>query len=675
MGNLRISTLCFGLLVAYAPVQASALRDNGDEVKARIAKSTQSFQAHVRELEQLKQQGKAQPDDEVMLAYVSLLADCYTLAHLNEELLAFRDALSWYERSAKYADECNEPLVTARHVSSFEGYFGMAQMNWKLRQYSDAAMNCQIAMSRPRPMKSQLADAHLLSAQTELITEDFKTSTEQANMALGLYKNAASQASCHRVLAAGHFLQGNLAGAKASWQTASSLDGRGGDSDLFDPLQAPLNAAVARNPKDISARIARAKYLLRRGDNLSKKIQDSGASPLYLGGITNIAALMPPSEFSFEESALIDLARALDVDSDNPLLHILSAAAKEAYNSRGGKTDRYPASSIVNNISWASVFVTTESEALIELGYVMGRRGATREAVSYLSRGLYHAKPGADISEAREVRQEIFKSLPCPAWTGAPKTSPKTSVEWKELGNKFSSAGDWRGALRCYNKALEIDPKNADALNNIGTTMMRQGVIDWALDHLNRAIKIAPAHHMAYYSRAHLWATLKQSSQAIQDTDLAVKHAKVNEIKSQALALKSRVLIEQFKPDEAAQAAEDSLKLVPGNLAAREALGTAHLQQGKPLLTISDLDFPQQGLSAKLMRCVALAMAKDGRLSSVWAEANQTATVTDLGWLLHWLDRWLASTTAPGRGSAELDRLRSFAGEAREVRRMTLSKL
>lgn len=675
MSTLRLSILFIGLAVAYGSAQASPSRNDGDEVKARIAKTTHSFQGHVRELEDLKRLGKSQPDDEVMLAYVSVLADCYTIARLNEEQLAFREALTWYERSARYADECNEPLVTARHVSSFEGYFGMARMNWMLRQYSDAAINCQIAISRPRPMQSQLADAHVLSAQAELIAEDFKTSTEQANLALRLYKNDASQASCHRVIAAGLYLQGNLAAAKASWQTASALDGRGGDSDLFDPLQAPLNGAVAKDPKDVAARIARAKYLLHRGDNLSKKIQDPGASPLYLGGITNIAALESPSEFSFEESALIDLTRGLDDDGANPLLHVLAASAKEAYNARGGKKDRYPASSIINNISWASVFVTTESEALIELGYVMGRRGAAREAMNYLSRGIHHAKPGADISEAKEVRQEIFKSLPCPTWAGAPKTNPKSSLEWKELGNKFSSAGDWRGAMRCYNEALEIDPKNADALNNIGTTLMRQGALDWALDHLNRAIKIAPAHHMAYYSRAHLWATLKQPSQAVQDADWAVKHAKVNEIKSQALALKSRVLIEQFKPDEAAQAAEDSLKLAPGNLTACEALGTAHLQQGKPLLTISDLDFPKQGLSAKLMRCVALAMTKDDRLSTVWAEANRTATVTDLGWLLHWLDRWLASTTAPRRGSAELDRLKSFAGQVREVRRATLSKL
>ena len=676
MKALKISVLSLVLGASVVPTPATALTRHDDDVKGRIERTSKSYEEKARKLEDLKKLGKSPLDQEVMLLYIDMRGDCTLIAFWYEEIRAYAEAYAWFERAAKVAEECNDYLLSAKHLSTFDAYFGMARSSWMRRRYSDAAMNCQIAIVRARPTDRQRADAHLLHARLDLIEEDYKSWEVQANLAMGLWSNnKEGQAVCHRVIAAGCYLQGNLSEAKASWQAAAALDGVGRDGDLFDPYQAPLNAAIAKNPKDVEARISRAKYLLHRGDNLSRKINDAGAAPLYLGGITNIAALTTPSEFSFEESALLDITRARAVDPDNPLLLILSAVAKEAYNARGGKTDRYKASSIVDDISWASVMATTEPEALIELAKVLQKRGASKDAMGYFARGFHHSKSGTDLAELKEIRQQLFKSLPCPAWSAAPKVTPKTSLEWKERGNAFNNAGDWRGALACYSKAVELDPKNADALNNIGLTMMRQGAIDWALDYLNRAIKIAPMHHMAYSSRAQAWAYLKQPNQALDDVDKAVKYAKASEIKSLCLALKSRILGEQHKPDEAATAAEEALKLVPSNLMAQEGLGIAHVFQSKPQLATKDLDSTQQGMRAKLVRCVALSLAKDSRYSTVWAEVQQSASITDLGWILHWLDGWLASAIAPVKGSSDFTRLQGFASDVRSARQKTLLKL
>ena len=56
----------------------------------------------------------------------------------------------------------------------------------------------------------------------------------------------------------------------------------------------------------------------------------------------------------------------------------------------------------------------------------------------------------------------------------------------------------WDLALTDYNKAMQINPKDADAYNNRGTLYYEQKKWDKALVDYNKAIQINPSFALAY---------------------------------------------------------------------------------------------------------------------------------------------------------------------------------
>jgi tetratricopeptide (TPR) repeat protein len=61
-------------------------------------------------------------------------------------------------------------------------------------------------------------------------------------------------------------------------------------------------------------------------------------------------------------------------------------------------------------------------------------------------------------------------------------------LDWKNKGNEAYKKGDFRYAIRCYDKALEIDPNYTDALNNKGLALVKLGKIKEA-EQCNEKIK------------------------------------------------------------------------------------------------------------------------------------------------------------------------------------------
>jgi tetratricopeptide (TPR) repeat protein len=98
-------------------------------------------------------------------------------------------------------------------------------------------------------------------------------------------------------------------------------------------------------------------------------------------------------------------------------------------------------------------------------------------------------------------------------------------------GNYFTSAaqkyqqGDYQGALNDYNRAIQINPRNANAYYNRGllkATKFQDA--QGALADYNRAIKIKPSYDAAYNNRANLKVEqLKDYQGALADYNQAIK--------------------------------------------------------------------------------------------------------------------------------------------------------
>ncbi|HJN57701.1 MAG: tetratricopeptide repeat protein [Nitrososphaerales archaeon] len=59
-------------------------------------------------------------------------------------------------------------------------------------------------------------------------------------------------------------------------------------------------------------------------------------------------------------------------------------------------------------------------------------------------------------------------------------------------GYDLYKLGKFEEAIKCYNKVLDIDPKDIDALNNKGIALGKLGKLDEAIKCYDKASKINP---------------------------------------------------------------------------------------------------------------------------------------------------------------------------------------
>jgi tetratricopeptide (TPR) repeat protein len=62
------------------------------------------------------------------------------------------------------------------------------------------------------------------------------------------------------------------------------------------------------------------------------------------------------------------------------------------------------------------------------------------------------------------------------------------------LANKYYDAGRYEDAIRYYQKALTLDPRNISVLTDLGTAHFYAGRPDEAIGFYNRSLEIDPRH-------------------------------------------------------------------------------------------------------------------------------------------------------------------------------------
>jgi tetratricopeptide (TPR) repeat protein len=85
------------------------------------------------------------------------------------------------------------------------------------------------------------------------------------------------------------------------------------------------------------------------------------------------------------------------------------------------------------------------------------------------------------------------------------------------VGNAYSRKGLLDQAISDYNKALEINPMDAEAYNNRGNAYSRKDLLDQAISDCNKALEINPRYAAAYYNRGVAYRKKGLYDQAIAD--------------------------------------------------------------------------------------------------------------------------------------------------------------
>lgn len=592
-------------------------------------------------------------------------------------LLDFSDSRRYYRLPEKYFITDNGWL---------EATLNYAEMHWRLGHFDDAVQYAKDARAKGK----RTADADFILAQAYAALGDLSSAAVAASncfVARSGDKTVDSKklANTERLQGMIGYLQGELPLAQAHWQAAAARDGRFGTIDPFDPKQAALNGAIAKNPKDFTARLARIIYFRERAafQQEEKRIRAKASTDrtpdevallrnsvgAAKGGYINLLNIRSPLPHSFEEAALLDLKVALNLQPKSNAVYFEWFVALTNYNRKAPKLSikegvirQHP------NLYFllAAHYARQDPEVLYVMGAQSGGLVTPGTAVGFLSRGLLLAPTHPFADAARKLRDETVKKLPCATLPSPPPGSPKTALEWKERGNAFNAGGDWRNSLECYEKAVALDPKFADGYNNIGGVYQSIGCYDRAMEVLDKAIALAPQHRFAYLTRARVGVTVGGYDKVLADAERAATYGATPSAKAEASSVRAEALLRQFRADEALKAATEATTLDANNTGAWARRGIAELYLGKD--AVSAFDRAGTNPYTRLLRCLAviLAVPEGGEVypeqngKGGWKALETEKISNEFDQMMLFILVWQESELAPKPGSTRARRLASF---------------
>jgi predicted O-linked N-acetylglucosamine transferase (SPINDLY family) len=126
-----------------------------------------------------------------------------------------------------------------------------------------------------------------------------------------------------------------------------------------------------------------------------------------------------------------------------------------------------------------------------------------------LQEALARSKLG-ELAEAARIYEEILK------------VNPRQLDALLQLGVIAGRTNDPNKALRLFDKAIALDPKNAAAFNNRGLAHEALGQWDAALHNYDRAVAIKADYAIGHYNRANALKALRRPDEAIDGYRRAV---------------------------------------------------------------------------------------------------------------------------------------------------------
>ncbi len=94
--------------------------------------------------------------------------------------------------------------------------------------------------------------------------------------------------------------------------------------------------------------------------------------------------------------------------------------------------------------------------------------------------------------------------------------------EWHNRGTSFSKLGRYEEALRCYNHALAINPRDAYAWNNKGVSLSKLGRYEESLRCYNQALEINPQYAYAWNNKGLSLHSMGSYEEALRCYDQAL---------------------------------------------------------------------------------------------------------------------------------------------------------
>jgi len=102
-------------------------------------------------------------------------------------------------------------------------------------------------------------------------------------------------------------------------------------------------------------------------------------------------------------------------------------------------------------------------------------------------------------------------------------TRQEKAQKYFEQGNASRVLGNYAQAIKDYDKAIELDPRDAVAYDNRGYAYGHLGNYAQAIKDYDKAVELNPTYAAAYNDRGYVYSNLGNYAQAIKDFDRAIE--------------------------------------------------------------------------------------------------------------------------------------------------------
>lgn len=123
------------------------------------------------------------------------------------------------------------------------------------------------------------------------------------------------------------------------------------------------------------------------------------------------------------------------------------------------------------------------------LGWVIGTQQTRRPLPAVAQSSAAGGQTAGNPQQAPPLDEGRVQAL-----TTIVKNDPKNADALVQLGNTYFDAERWEDAIQWYRRAVEVDPKNADASTDLGVSLYYSNRPDEALAQFEHSLKVSPQH-------------------------------------------------------------------------------------------------------------------------------------------------------------------------------------